>query len=321
MFMGNIADLRGLTIDADIGLYYSIDTAINALPRALEKNGANTFLRHQCWHRNRFPVSAAQDAGTDHRTRNTFKLLAVSLNKTSYYNPEMQARLSSVSGILPGWNTRLPTSFSRMFCPDLLPPLQKISTCQPRAIDKGYAHLYQSLLPTTEALINARIQRKNELLLNAGMAFLLLLAVSYFFIGVYHSMIDSIQSLARSAQNFARARCASAFVWIRAMSSAGWATASMKWPRDSARCWWPASRAERLRSIVDTALDALIQMDASGLVAAGTNRRKSVSGRTYGSCRSPIERNDHPAATARLTPWIETLLASGKGGFLVRAPK
>ena len=48
MFMGNIADLRGLTIDADIGLYYSIDTAINALPRALEKNGANTFLRHQC---------------------------------------------------------------------------------------------------------------------------------------------------------------------------------------------------------------------------------------------------------------------------------
>ena len=169
-------------------------------------------------------------------------------------------------------------------------------------------------------MINARIQRaKNELLLNAGMAFLLLLAASYFFIGVYHSMIDSIQSLARSAQNFARGEMRERICLDTRdeLSRVGDSFNEMA-EGFSSLLVARLEGKERLRSIVDTALDALIQMDANGLVTGWNQQAEKCFGWTYEEAvgRPLSETIIPPRYREAHTQGLKRFLASGKGRVL-----
>jgi signal transduction histidine kinase/ActR/RegA family two-component response regulator len=69
------------------------------------------------------------------------------------------------------------------------------------AIDNGYDRMHQALLPTLEKLLIARATKaENILRLNLGIAIALLLIVAYFALGIYFVVIDSVESLARSAR-------------------------------------------------------------------------------------------------------------------------
>lgn len=71
-------------------------------------------------------------------------------------------------------------------------------------IDRGYAQMYESLLPTTRTLIERRIAKaKNTLLMSIGGALLIFLLVVYISVSIYYAIIGSIQSLVRSAHTFA----------------------------------------------------------------------------------------------------------------------
>ncbi|OGS94261.1 MAG: hypothetical protein A3H31_03885 [Gallionellales bacterium RIFCSPLOWO2_02_FULL_57_47] len=324
MFMVNIADLRGLTLDSDIDLYYSIDTAVNALPRALEKMGqmraygtsvlASKQISEYQQHRMLELIT---------ELRSAFKTLGISLDKTAFHNPSMQDRLLLVSGDIG----KLEQQITSLLLTDVLSQFFATSSesfymLATEAIDEGYAQLYQTLLPATESLINARIQREqNELLISAAIASLLLLAASYFFIGVYHSMIDSIRSLARSAQNFANGNLYER-IHLDTRDELSRVGDSFNEMADGFNLLLVTrlEGKERLLSIVDTALDAVIQMDANGLITGWNKQAEQCFGWAYGEAvgRKLGETIIPPRYREAHTRGLKHFLESGDGPALGR---
>lgn len=285
IFMVSIADLRGLTLETDIGIYYSIETAISALPRALERMGQIRAYGTGILASNQASVLQ------QHRIlelitelRNTTHLLVINLNKTGQYNPGMQDRLSHVSGDIDKLEQQITgILISNVLTKNFLVSSEKFYLLTTEVIDEGYEQLYQTLLPTTEVLIKARIQReKSELFVIGGIALLLLLAASYLIIGGYYSMIDGIRSLVRSAQNFARGDM-SERVRLDSRDELRHVGNSFNEMADGFNSLLVArlEGKERLLSIVNTSLDALIQMDSNGLITGWNNQAKMYFGWAY----------------------------------------
>ncbi|MGZ8181606.1 MAG: EAL domain-containing protein [Methylobacter sp.] len=205
-FEVRVADDYALTFDSDMGAFYLIDTAINKLPLALERLGQIRAIGTGILAGKKIPeYKKVELVALLSELRHSLKFLTVNLEKTGQFNPEIQGPLQDAakdiadsahkiidlvqSDIVTGHFVTTPEDFFKMVSD---------------AIDKGYLQMEQTLLPKTEALITARIERtQNELYVNIGIAVLLLLAVHYLLIGIYYAMIGSIQSLARSARMFA----------------------------------------------------------------------------------------------------------------------
>ena len=200
-FEVRVADDYGLTYDQDIDTFYLIDTTINILPLALERLGqirdlgtgllaSKQISEHQ----------KAEITALIAEIRHTLKFLTINLEKAGRFNPEIQYELLDASrniadsayrivdlvqsDIVTGHFVTMPEDFFKMTA---------------TVIDSGYRQMVQTLLPKTESLITARIQRtENELWISVVIALLLLVAVHYFLIGIYYAMTGRLQSQSRS---------------------------------------------------------------------------------------------------------------------------
>ncbi len=200
-----IADESALILDTELSKFYLIDTIINKLPQALEHlgrlraYGTGILAKKQATAQQKIEINILIAELDD-----ALGMLKTNLDKTGRYNPALQDLISAASrditdsaqqitglvasDILTGHFATFPNDFFGM------------STA---VIDKSYTQLYETLLPTTETLIKARIAKaENTLRFSIGVAFLLFLAVAYFSIGIYRAIIGNIRSLARSAQAF-----------------------------------------------------------------------------------------------------------------------
>ena len=206
IFEAAVADEFWLTLDAEIDTYYLIDTAINKLPDALEQlgqiraYGTGVLASRQSTEHQKMEMHSLITG-----LESALNLLRINLDKTSRYNPAMQNSLSATS---------ISITDSAQHIADLVEsgPLtgrfimsaDDFFITATKVIDMGYEQMYQSLLPPTETLIKERIAKaENALYASIGIAFLSLLVVAYFSIGIYFSTIRSIQSLGRSARKFA----------------------------------------------------------------------------------------------------------------------
>lgn len=207
IFEETIADEYALGLDSKLDTYYLIDTVVNKLPLTLE---------HLCQIRGfsadilaSMRISELQ--GVKLRVMlgeldSSLRLLDINLNKIGRYNPALQAMLMSASlevnalaqqvvnfseaDILAGSFTTPPEAF-----------LDMVTT----EIDKGYAQINTKLLPAAETLIRARLAKaKTTLYLSIAIALLLFVIVAYFAISNYLVIVDSLQSFARAAHDFAK---------------------------------------------------------------------------------------------------------------------
>jgi len=284
-FVVHIGDMYGLTLEGEIGLYYLIDTSINALPGALEKMGQMRAYGTRILAAKKisdFQQHRALELITE--LRSMFNTLAVKLDKTGRYNPGLQTRLSSVAGNID----KLQQQISGQMLVDVLShsyttPPEKFYLLATEVIDEGYTQLYQALLPSIEKLLDARIQRiKNELIASAAIAFLLLLMASYFFFAVYRSMIDSIEALAGSAIKFAGGDMDER-VRLETRDELRLVGDSFNEMAEGFNSLMVArlEGKERLLSIVNTSLDAMIQMDSDGLITGWNSQAEKYFGWFY----------------------------------------
>ncbi len=200
------ADEYALTVDFEAGSYYMIDISIGKLPDALEylgqirAYGIGILSGKQATEHQKVTINtlAAQ-------LDNALKLLSININKTGRLSPERQGTLSAASrNITNSAQQIVEVVKSDIITGQFATSPDDFYMMATEAIDKGYAQMYESLLPTAEALIKARIHRaENVLRTSIGIALLMLLVVAYFAIGIYYATIGSIQSLARSARVFA----------------------------------------------------------------------------------------------------------------------
>jgi len=205
-FEGMVADDYALILDPELSTYYLIDTIVNKLPHALEHfgqlraYGTGILASKQATAQQEIELNTLIGGLDD-----ALELLKTNLDKTGRYNPALQGLISAIStditdsaqqitslvasDIFTGHFATLPNDFF------------KLSTA---AIDKSYTQLYETLLPTAETLLKARIARaENTLRISVGIAFLLFLLVAYFSIGISRTIAANIRSIARSAHVFA----------------------------------------------------------------------------------------------------------------------
>src|SRR3989338_4919245 len=205
-FEASVADDYALILDAELDTYYLIDTNVNKLPRVLEHlgqlraYGTGILARKQITERQKIKLNNLI-AGLD----STLNELSINIEKTGRYSPAVQkSLLAAYDGIAASARQITGLVASDIFAGHFATPPDVFLDMAPAEIDKGYAQMYQALLPTTKALIEERIARaENTLLMTVSSALLLFLLAVYFSVAMYYAIVGSIRSLVRSAHTFA----------------------------------------------------------------------------------------------------------------------
>ena len=278
----HIADHRSLSFDPEIGAHYLLDTAIVELPVALEKIGQIRGLGTAILAKKEFAGNQKlQIHALITELHSARKSLSFSMSEAARYSPEIEERLTAA---FKDFDRALLQLLEQVQLDILSGQLQMGSDNFFRmatvVIDKGYQQLYETMLPTTDALVHARIQRaEKELLLVAGAALLLLLIGCYLFVGIYYSTIESIRSLARSAHLLAAGDMAHR-VSLQTSDELREVGDSFNHMADRFMALL-AARVEdedRLRAIVNSALDAVIQMNSKGEIIGWSKQAEKFFG-------------------------------------------
>ncbi len=280
----HIADASGLSLDPDIDAHYLLDTAIGDLPNALEAiaqiRGLGTAILAE-------KKSSANQTLQMHALLTELTIasqrLAKNLEETSRYNPIVSNPLDFA---FKQFNNELP-ALLQLVHTDIIGA--KYDTAPDdyfsRAtvvIDKGYEQLFDTMLPTATRLIQVRLlSAKVELAWSAGLAIATLLIALYLFAGTYFSTTSSIATLAQAAAKFASGDL-SQRIKLETRDEISQVGDSFNQMAGGFAQLLVAQREgeDRLQAIVNSALDAVIQMDDAGRISGWNQPAETIFGWT-----------------------------------------
>ncbi|NOQ94056.1 MAG: EAL domain-containing protein, partial [Methylophaga sp.] len=148
------------------------------------------------------------------------------------------------------------------------------------AIDSSYDTLYETLLPTTKHLINKRlIKAKETLLISTSVVFIMVLIVWYFSTGIYLATISSIRAISAFTTSFSKGNF-SKRVELNANSDFSAIGRSFNSMADNIASLIEAEKqgAARIRAIIDSSQDAVIQMSINGDVIGWNYQAETIFG-------------------------------------------
>jgi diguanylate cyclase (GGDEF)-like protein/PAS domain S-box-containing protein len=280
LFEVAVADEHTLTFDPAIDSHYLIDATINKLPHVLEHlgqiraYGIASLAARQADDLQKMDFSAMMG-----ELNSAVSSLTVNLGKTARYNPSMWNELRAASeaieysaqeitslvksDIFTGRFTTAPTDFYQMASAE---------------IDTGYSQMYELLLPATRVLLQARIARAEKALYTSvGVALLLFMIVAYLAVGFYYATISSIESLTLGVRIFAGGN-ADKRIHLDTRDELKQVGSCFNEMADGFNAMLNVHREDemRLRAIIETALDAIVQMDEEGIIT-GWNMRATAT--------------------------------------------
>ena len=278
----HIADRSMLSVDPDIDAHYLLDTSIDTLPMALETIAQIRGLGAG--------ILAKGKISGDQKLQ-----MHVLLSDLRSARNALSVNLADVVRHNPGVSQPLTLAF-RDF-DDALPPLLELVETDilgerfgkssidyfnlvTTVVDRGYQQLFDALLPAADQLIRSRIATARvQMLVSAGIALALLLAACLLFAGIYYSTIGSVQALSDAAGKFA-AGDFSQRVQLVTRDEMAQVGDSFNRMADgfSAMLGQHKDNEERLRSVVNSALDAVIQMDSSGVITGWSEHAQTIFG-------------------------------------------
>ncbi|MDP2694023.1 MAG: EAL domain-containing protein [Gallionella sp.] len=317
-----VADEYLLTLDPELATFYLINTAINKLPHVLEHLGqiraygtgilASKRITEQ--QKTELKVMVAE-------LDNTLKLLGINLGKAVRYNPTVHKSLTAVSDDIASSSRQI----TGLVASDILagrfatPPGEFLDIAT-AAIDRSYTQMYETLLPTAETLIQARIARaKNTLYRSTGIALLTFLLVVYLSVSIYYAIVGGIRSIARSARAFADGDL-NTRIKLDTRDELSWVGDSFNEMADGFNAMLETHREDeaRLRATIETAMDAVVQTNAEGVITGwnsqtekifGWTREEAIGQALHKTIIPPQYREAHLRGMAHF-------LASGEGAML-----
>lgn len=205
--IGNVSDDYGLTSDPEHDVFYLARAATIDLPESLEiirqvRSQARNILEGKI-------ISDQQKVDLTGRIallNDTVIHLNASIEKAAYYNPGIHDDLmATYAGI-----QKVSWQMSDTVRSDMIGELFSISLDQfldiaANTIDQGYSQILQTLLPTVEKLIRARLQHIEAVLLaTAAIALLFLSLAAYLMAAIYRTTRVNIHDFSQAAAGFAR---------------------------------------------------------------------------------------------------------------------
>ena len=276
------ADEYELTHAPEIGAFYLIDTTINKLPNALEHlgqlraYGTGILARRQATEQQKVEMNTLV-AELGHSLRQ----LGLNLDKTARYNPAIQSSLASASrDVTDSAQQVMALVASDIVSGRFITSPDAFFGMATAAIDKGYAQLYESLVPMSQTLIEARIARAEDILrTSVGIALLLFVVVVYFSLGISRGIVGNVRSLARSARAFAAGDLQER-VQLDTRDEFSRVGDSFNEMADGFNTMLAARQEDeaRLRTTIDTAMDAVVRMNSEGLVSGWNKQAEKIFG-------------------------------------------
>ncbi len=322
LFELSVADDYALTLDPEIHTFYLIDTAVNKLPHALEHlgqlraYGTGILTKKQ--------ITEPQKArlnGLIAELNSTLREFRGNIEKTGRYNPAVQKPLLAVYDDIANSARQIAGIVaSDILTSHFATPPDAFLDMATAEIDKGYKQMHQALLPMAEALIKARIaQAKKALYTSTGIALLAFLLVVYLSVSIYYSIIGSIQSLARSARTFASGNL-HVRVNLNTRDELSQVGDSFNEMAEGFNTMLEA-RLEgeaRLRATIESAMDAVVQMNAAGIITGWNSQAENIFGWTHDEAVGRVlsETIIPPQYREAHKQGLERFLLSGEGPVL-----
>lgn len=275
----NLADQTKLLIDNEPDTRQLIRLLSEELPDVLEKI---------CQLRGRSIAAMAQKNLTDDQrmamlfAKNNIELHMAKIEnilaKTVQYNPALKGPLSAIRDSLHN----AVHLFTQVALPDILRgefshDSEYFVSSALFVVDTNYRQILENLFPAADKLLQARVENAYDVLrLSIGIPMLLFGALAYLAIGAHVSVSGGMAALVRSTTAFARGdldqslRIASRDELGQMADSFNQMAAGFALLLKSQQ-----QNEKRLISIVNSALDAVVQMDAAGLIC-GWNRQAEI---------------------------------------------
>ena len=315
-------DDYALTRAPEIGTFYLIDTTLNKLPRALEHLGQIRAYGTG--------ILASKHASEHEKVemntlvaglRDSIESLEANLDKAGHDQPAKQSSSPTVAKAVVDSAIRI----IDLVAADIVSgrfatPSTDFFGLATVAIDKGYTLLYESLIPMSESLIRARIAAAERTLYTTiGTAVLLFLVVIYFSIAICHTIVRSILSIAESARAFTRGDM-SKRIHLDTRDELGRVGDSFNEMAEGFSTMLEAHREDevRLRTTIDTAMDAVVRMDAEGTIIGWNSQAEKTFGwnSTEAIGRMMSETIIPPQYRQAHTQGLQRFLQSGTGPVL-----
>ncbi|HEU0188590.1 MAG TPA: PAS domain S-box protein [Gallionella sp.] len=317
-----VSDEHVLIMETDVASHYLIDITTNRLMHVLEHlgrlraYGTGALTRKQLTEDQRIELKVMMAELDD--TLRHFNIVVESVER---YNPAMHGELQAISRDIGNSVSRV----TGLVTADILSgrfatsPQDFLNTATAQ-IDRSYAQLYDSLLPMARKLTQAHIDRaKQELFTSVGTSLLVFLLVVYLSVSIYYAIIGSIQSLVRSMRVFAGGNLNERVKLDTRdeLSLVGESFNEMA-HRFSALLQIHREDEARLRATIETAMDAVVQMDDAGIITGwnsqaekvfGWSRREAVGRMMHETIIPPQYREAHVNG-------LKHFLATGEGPVL-----
>ncbi len=283
-FEADVADAYGLTLDPDPASTYLIDSSVSKLPATIERLGrvrAFGVALLSAGHASPEQVSELSALVTE--LDSARKVAGYNIEKTGRYNPALQSEMSrsavdigdSLSAIVRLVRTRILSG------PVTLSP-EVFYRDATSTIDSLYTQIEHMLLPAAERLIRERLDGlRHALMLTMGMVSALLGVALYCSIGGYYAITRSVRNLAESARALAdgrleeRIRLDSRDELAQIAGSFNDMAAGL-----SALIATRRDNEDTMRAIIDSALDAVVQMNEDGEVTGWNPQAEAIFGWT-----------------------------------------
>ncbi len=282
----SVIDDSALIVDSDIATFYLIDTTANKLPMMLEcLSQLVAYAAEILAGKNITELQKEKLISLNAKINIVLKRFNINVERTARYNPALQQTILAMrdninysarhisnlvsSDILTGRFTTSPEAFLA------------IGTV---AIDNGYAQIYQYYIPTIKSLIEARkTQAERMLFLSIGGAVLLFLLAAYISASLYYAIVGGIQKLSRSAHAFADGNL-STRIQLGTQDELNLLGDSFNAMADGLSVLLEVHRADeaRLRATIETGMDAVVHMNAEGIIIGWSSQAERIFGWSRG---------------------------------------
>ncbi|MFA5372378.1 MAG: EAL domain-containing protein [Sideroxydans sp.] len=317
-----VADEYLLTLDPELASYYLLETAIHKLPHALEHLGQiRAYVTIILSERHLSEEQKIQLHILMAELETTLAEFRDSLDKSGRYNPKVQTALRLVADDIDQAAQKI-TSFIKadIFSGRLHANPGAFLEMATAVIDRGYVLMHESLLPTAEMLIEARIdQAKITLYTNSGISMLVFLLVVYLSVSIYYAIIGSIQALVHALHRFAegdlkvQVQLDTDDELSRVGSSFNEMVQQFGALMDTHR-----EDEDRLRATLETAMDAVVKMDVRGIITGWNRQAEKIFGWTAAEALGRVlgETIIPPQYRDAHTEGLQRFLRSGEGPIL-----
>lgn len=280
----SVADRYLLTLDPEIATSYLIDTFLNKLPDTLEHLGrirafGTIILADKQISEEQKDYLNAQIGGLE----SSLKALRHNFDKVGRGDAAVKDSLHTI----PDDITRSAQRIIGLVNADLLTgrftsdpdAFLDIATAE---IDNSYKLLQESLIPTVRTLIQARIaQAVRTLYLNVGLALLGFLLVVYLAVSLYYATVSNIRALVSAARAFADGDL-SVRLNLDTRDELRWAADSFNAMAEGFNAMLRARHEDetRLCATIETAMDAVVQMNADDIIIGWNPQAEKIFGWT-----------------------------------------